>query len=143
MDEEKKAQVEELLRRPGLLAHIGSVNPKTNQPHITLVWYLWDGEAVWFSGFRSTRKFRELIANPKCAVLVEPANLKESKLQAVLLEGTAEIITEPREVVEEMSQRIYVRYLGEEGAQAAEPQSWKRDPENMVVRLKPAKVYAW
>lgn len=139
---EKKAQAEELLSQP-VLARIATANPKTCQPHVVPLWYLWDGACLWVSGFRSTRKFRELVANPLCAVLIEPANPAASKIQCVLFEGKAEVITSPRKLVEDMTTRIYLRYLGEEGVKAADPQSWIHDPENMVVCLTPQRVYTW
>jgi hypothetical protein len=133
---------EEMLSQP-VLARIATANPETGQPHVVPLWYLWDGASIWVSGFRSTRKFRELLENPKCAVLVEPADAKNCKLQAVLFEGTAEVIASPRKLVEEISTRIYLRYLGEEGVKAADPQSWIHDAENIVVRLTPQQVYTW
>jgi nitroimidazol reductase NimA-like FMN-containing flavoprotein (pyridoxamine 5'-phosphate oxidase superfamily) len=139
---EKKTLAEGLLSQP-VLARIATANLKTGQPHVVPLWYLWDGASIWISGFRSTRKFRELLANPRCAVLVEPADAKASKIQAVLFEGEAEVITKPRKLVEEMSTRIYLRYLGEEGVKAADPQSWIHDAENLVVRLTPQRVYTW
>jgi nitroimidazol reductase NimA-like FMN-containing flavoprotein (pyridoxamine 5'-phosphate oxidase superfamily) len=139
---EKKALAEGLLSQP-VLARIATANLETGQPHVVPLWYLWDGASIWVSGFRSTRKFRELRANPKCAVLVEPADSKASKIQAVLFEGPADVITSPRELVEEMSTRIYLRYLGEEGVKAADPQSWIHDAENLVVRLTPQRVFTW
>ena len=139
---EKKALAEGLLSQP-VLARIATANLQTGQPHVVPLWYLWDGASIWISGFRSTRKFRELLANPRCAVLVEPADPKASKIQAVLFEGDAEVLTTPRELVEEMSTRIYLRYLGEEGVKAADPQSWIHDDENLVVRLTPQRVITW
>jgi hypothetical protein len=139
---EKNALAEELLSQP-VLGRIATANLKTGQPHVVPLWYLWDGASLWISGFRSTRKFRELAANPMCAVLVEPTDSKASKIQAVLFEGTAEVITSPRQLVEEMSTRIYLRYLGEEGVKAADPQSWIHDPENLVVCLTPQRVFTW
>jgi nitroimidazol reductase NimA-like FMN-containing flavoprotein (pyridoxamine 5'-phosphate oxidase superfamily) len=139
---DKRIMAEELLAQP-VLARIATANLETGQPHVVPLWYLWDGASIWISGFRSTRKFRELLANPRCAVLVEPAVPKASKIQAVLFEGEAEVLTTPRQLVEEMSMRIYLRYLGEEGVKAADPQSWIHDPENLVVRLTPQRVYTW
>ena len=138
----KKTLAEGLLSQP-VLARIATANLKTGQPHVVPLWYLWDGASIWISGFRSTRKFRELLANPRCAVLVEPADAKASKIQAVLFEGEAEVITKPRKLVEKMSTRIYLRYLGEEGVKAADPQSWIHDAENLVVRLTPQRVFTW
>jgi nitroimidazol reductase NimA-like FMN-containing flavoprotein (pyridoxamine 5'-phosphate oxidase superfamily) len=139
---EKKAMAEALLSQP-VLARIATANLRTGQPHLVPLWFLWDGESIWISGFRSTRKFRELLENPKCAVLVEPADPKASKIQAVLFEGAAEVVMAPRQLVEEMSTRIYLRYLGEEGVKAADPQSWIHDAENLVVRLTPQRVFTW
>ena len=139
---EKKSLVEGLLSQP-VLARIATANPQTAQPHVVPLWFLWDGASIWVSGFRSTRKFRELMANPLCAVLVEPADPRASKVQGILFEGKAEVITSPRQIVEEMSNRIYLRYLGEEGVKAVDPQSWIHDPENLVVRLTPQQVYTW
>jgi nitroimidazol reductase NimA-like FMN-containing flavoprotein (pyridoxamine 5'-phosphate oxidase superfamily) len=139
---EKRALAEGLLSQP-VLARIATANLQTGQPHVVPLWYLWDGASIWISGFRSTRKFRELLDNPRCAVLVEPADSKASKIQAVLFEGEAEVISSPRQLVEEMSTRIYLRYLGEEGVKAADPQSWIHDAENLVVRLTPQRVFTW
>ena len=139
---EKRVVAEELLSQP-VLARIATANLETGQPHVVPLWYLWDGASIWVSGFRSTRKFRELRTNPKCAVLVEPADPKACKLQAVLFEGIAEVISSPRKLVEEMSTRIYLRYLGEEGVKATDPQSWIHDKENLVVRLTPQRIYTW
>lgn len=139
---EKRGLIEELLNQPGL-ARLATANPKTCQPHVVPLWYLWDGESVWVSGFSSTRKFRDLMVNSNCAILIEPSDSKNTKLQAVLFEGQAEVITQDRLKIEEISRQIYLRYLGDEGIKNPEPQSWIHDPENMVVQLKPKKIMAW
>jgi nitroimidazol reductase NimA-like FMN-containing flavoprotein (pyridoxamine 5'-phosphate oxidase superfamily) len=147
MTEEKTAEkskqeiMEAFLAKPHL-ARVGTANPKTAQPHVTPVWYGWDGDCVYFSGFRSTRKFKELVKNPKCAVLIDTAETGLG-MTGVLFEGTAEIITEPRDWVKARSEWIYLRYLGPEGIKAADPQSWIADPDNTVVRLKPEHTYTW
>ena len=137
---DKKDLIETLLAQP-VLAHLGTANPKTNQPHVVPVWFLWDGQHIWISAFSSTRKFKDLTRNPLCAVLIEPE--KSGSLQAVLFEGPAELIDQPPGLVSEMSLRIYTRYMGNEGAQAAEPQSWAVDPENRLVKLIPSHIYTW
>ena len=137
---DKKELIEALLAQPAL-ARLGTANPKTMQPHVVPVWFLWDGEYIWISAFSSTRKFKDLAKNPHCAVLID---LEEAAgIQSVLFEGPAELIEQPRELVCAMSLRIYTRYMGEEGVKAAEPQSWAVNPENRLVRLAPAKIYTW
>ncbi len=142
MDAEKEHLAQSLLAEP-VLARLATANPKNLQPHVVPVWFLWDGDSLWISAFISTRKVKDLQKNPRCAVLIEPAQSQGSPLQAVLLEGTAELIAEPASLVAEMSERIYTKYMGPEGVLAPEPQSWKQDPENRLVRLTPQRRMLW
>ncbi len=142
MDAEKETLVQSLLAEP-VLARLGTVNPKTMQPHVVPVWFLWDGDSLWISAFVSTRKVKDLQKNPRCAVLIEPLQPQGSPLQAVLLEGAIELIAEPASLVAEMSERIYTKYMGPEGVLAPEPQSWKQDPENRLVKLTPERRMTW
>jgi nitroimidazol reductase NimA-like FMN-containing flavoprotein (pyridoxamine 5'-phosphate oxidase superfamily) len=125
-----------------VLARLATSNPKNMQPHVVPVWFEWDGEHVWISSFVSTRKIRELKINPRGAVLIE-SKQEGSKLQAVLLEGSVELVTLPRQLVSEIASRIYIRYLGPEGLKEAEPQSWLNDPENLLIKLTPDRIISW
>lgn len=129
--------VQELLAKP-VLARLGTANPQNNQPHVTPVWFEWDGEYLLISAFISTRKAREAAANPRLSVLIDV----EDPTQAVLLEGKAEVLQDPA-VVAPLSTSIYTRYLGAEGIQEDTYQSWIHDPENRILRLKPERVYTW
>jgi PPOX class probable F420-dependent enzyme len=133
---------EELLAQP-VLARLATAERATGQPHVVPVWFLWDGNAVWISAFSSTRKVKLLRDNPRAAVLIEPDASHPSPLQAVLIKGDAEIIAEPRDFVARQAVAIYAHYLGEEGAQAEEPQSWAYDPENRLLRIQPTKINSW
>jgi general stress protein 26 len=137
----KQELIEELLAQP-VLARLATANPKTLQPHVVPVWFAWDGKSLWISAFVSTRKVKDVQRNSRIAVLVEPKP-GENKLQAVLLEGPAELISEPLSLVQEMSLNIYTRYMGPQGVLAAEPQSWSRDPENRIIKLIPERIMAW
>ena len=142
MDVDKKQHLQDLLAEP-VLARLATADPQTLQPHVVPVWFWWDGSSLWISAFVSTRKVKELLKNQRCAVLIEPTQPKGSPLQAVLLEGAAEVIREPADLVAQMSERIYAKYLGPDGVLAAEPQSWMRDPENRLVKLTPSKQMTW
>ena len=135
-----KPWVKEYLSRP-LLARLGTANPLTNQPHVTPVWYEWDGESIWISAFSSTRKVKEARKNPKIAVLIDTAE-ENGPTRGVLMEGPAELITDPT-LVPALATRIYTRYLGPEGVLAKDPQSWIVDPENTIIKLKPERIYTW
>ena len=136
-----RPEVQSLLDQP-VLARIATAQLTTGQPHVVPVWFAWDGKSLWISSFSNTRKVRELYDNPLCSVLIEPSS-DENKLQAVLMEGKAEIIVEPENFLVEMATRIYARYLGPDGVLAPDPQSWMHDPLHLIIKLTPMKVYSW
>lgn len=138
---DRKELIEAVLAEP-VLARLATTNPKTLQPHVVPVWFAWDGEHVWISSFVSTRKIRDLKINPRGAVLIE-SKQEGGKLQAVLLEGAVALVTHPRELVREMASQIYIRYLGPQGVKEAEPQSWLKDPENLLIKLTPERIMSW
>lgn len=145
LDADQKRRSDEILARP-ILARLATASPTTLQPHVVPVWFYWDGECLWISGFRSTRKFKELRRNPRCAVVVDgggPPPQDQPATWGVLLEGRAELITTPGELVVELTTRIYTRYLGEQGVLDPEPQSWIYDEENTLIRLAPERISVW
>ena len=131
--------VQELLAQP-VLARIATASPKTLRPHVVPVWFGWDGESLWISSFRSTRKIKNLQLNPYCSIAVDIAD-SGWDFQAVIFEGRVELVTEPVDFVREKTYWIYARYLGQEGALAPEPQSWMNDPENLLIKLTPERTY--
>lgn len=136
--------MDEFLDRP-FLARMATADPATHQPHVVPVWYAWDGKTLWISAFRSTRKVRELVRNPRISVVIDvdaSANPPPG-ISAVLMEGKAEFFTQPRSEMEQKTEWIYRRYLGEEGVKAEEPQSWIRDPEALLIKLTPRFTKTW
>ncbi len=122
-------------------ARLATADPRTMQPHVVLVWFEWDGERIWVSSFKSTRKVREIRRNPKISITVDVDGGALGTC-AVILEGRAELITDPA-VVAPRATTIYVRYLGEDGVKEPEPASWIVDPENLLISLAPEKVYTF
>lgn len=139
--QEKQQRMEETLAQP-VLARLATANPRSLQPHVVPVWFWWDGEAIWISAFNSTRKVKDLLKNPRCAVLVEPKD-ETPGLRGILFEGQAELITQPDPRVAQMAAIIYERYVGAEGMEDPEVQSWLADAENTLVYLKPEKIKAF
>lgn len=137
----KKEQIDRWLVRP-VLARIATANLRTGQPHVVPVWFTWDGESIWISAFRSTRKVKELQKNPFCSIVIDDAH-SGTENWGVVFEGQAELVTEPREFLVETFTRIYTRYLGCDGVLAKDPQSWIKDPENLLIKLTPEKIYSW
>lgn len=137
----QRPDVQSLLQE-SVLARFATASILSHQPHVVTVWFYWDGEFVWISSFTDTRKMKDLELNPRVAVLIEPLPGSEG-IQGVLIEGRAEVIAEPKNLVLERSHQIYVRYLGQEGTLAEEPQSWIHDPRNRIIRIRPEKTMTW
>ena len=133
-------QIDAYLDQP-LLARVATASAVTAQPHVVPVWYLWDGQSIWVHGHSSTRKFKELAANPACSVIVDHAT-SGVDFWAVLLEGQAELIADPAVVVP-VAERIYARYIGAEGAHDPVPQSWIHDAESLLLKLTPSRTVTW
>jgi nitroimidazol reductase NimA-like FMN-containing flavoprotein (pyridoxamine 5'-phosphate oxidase superfamily) len=129
--------VVELLAQP-VLARLGTANPKTAQPHVTPVWFEWDGECLYISAFTSTRKMKEALANPRISVLIDV----DSPTRAVLLEGLAEILSDAGEVIRHATS-IYARYVGAHEVKHDPYKSWVYDAENRIIKLRPTRAYAW
>jgi len=123
------------------LARLATANPKTAQPHVTPVWFDWDGECVYISAFISTRKAKEVTRNSRISVLVDIAE-QDGPTRAVLFEGKAEVLDDPEQVAP-LARRIYTKYVGPDGVQAPDVASWIVDPENRIIKLAPEHVYIW
>jgi nitroimidazol reductase NimA-like FMN-containing flavoprotein (pyridoxamine 5'-phosphate oxidase superfamily) len=124
------------------LARLATADPETNQPHVVPVWYGWEGQSLWISAFRSTRKVKELLKNPRCSVIIDVDGDKPG-LRAVLMEGEAELVRSPQELLVAKTTWVYTRYLGPEGVLADDPQSWIKDPENLLIKLTPVFIKSW
>jgi nitroimidazol reductase NimA-like FMN-containing flavoprotein (pyridoxamine 5'-phosphate oxidase superfamily) len=134
-----RVKLASFLSRP-LLARMGTA--RNNQPHVTPVWFQWDGESIWISAFSSTRKLKELRQNPKCSIVID-TDFGQAELAGAILEGEADLITYPEEFMHQKTTEIYIRYLGPQGVLEKDPQSWIHDPENTLIKLTPQKIYTW
>jgi nitroimidazol reductase NimA-like FMN-containing flavoprotein (pyridoxamine 5'-phosphate oxidase superfamily) len=124
-----------------LIARIATASPSTHRPHVVPVWFEWDGESIWISTFRSTRKIRELQANPLCSIAIDSAD-SGVDFRGVVFEGPAELVTAPLDFVQRKSEQIYTRYLGEEVRQPRY-QEWIYDSENLLIKLTPQRRNTW
>ena len=73
------------------------------RPHSMPVWGVWDGEALWFSSGRRSRKARNLAADPRCTVTTD--NPKDP----VVVEGSAELVSD-RSAIERIAAVMSAKY---------------------------------
>ena len=83
-------RINRFLANPNQRNAILAVNRDRGGPQLTPVWYVWDGEAFWFSIRNTSTKFRHMRHNLDISVLVdEPATASY-----VLAYGRAEVFSE-------------------------------------------------
>jgi PPOX class probable F420-dependent enzyme len=59
------------------------------RPHMAVVWGIWLHDHFYFFTGATSRKARNLAANPRCVVCPEQTD------EAVIVEGVAEVVTDP------------------------------------------------
>ena len=133
-----QAALDAFLSEP-LLARIATV--RGDRPHVVPMWFDWDGESLWMETGLGFQKHKNLIANPHCAVTID---ITEGGLRfkGAMLEGEAELITEPVAFARETARRIYRKYLGDEGIAAPTPRVMIDNP-HAIIRLRPARIQTW
>ena len=140
LTDEKTTFINKTLDKP-LIARLATAD-LNGQPHVVPVWYAWDGKSIWVSSFSNTRKIKDLQNNPKISVAIDTSD-DGGKTRAVILEGKAELVIEPRDFLRKQFLWIYTRYMGEDGVKEKQPQEWIEDPHNLLIKLTPEQVFTW
>jgi PPOX class probable F420-dependent enzyme len=112
---------------------VGTIYPD-GRPHLTTVWYRWDGAAFWLATNRTTVKFRNLSRDPRITLLVD-APPRETSVAAY---GRVEEIARD-EAAWDGALAIVARYV--EDAQAYLQK--RRDQPRVLLRVKPDRMVTW
>ena len=108
-------------------------------PHATPLWYAWRDGALWLTSLSRSRRWEDLVADPRIAVVVD-AGESYDELRGVELRGRVEVVGEvPRtgEPVPELAapeQAFADRYSGG---------TIVRDGRHAWLRLVPEKITSW
>ena len=97
------------------------------RPHTVPVWAVWVDGAVYFGTDRSSRKARNILANPAMVIHLE------LQKEAVILEGMAE----------EVTNRAMMKPIDEAYARKYKMRLSDAPGEMLLVRLRPRVVLAW
>ena len=122
---------------------IGTIN-KDGSPHLTTMWYFYDGENFIFHTYTKSQKIINLKRDSRITLLTE-AGSQYSDLQGIIVYGNAEIINGKDSLEEvirymEMVGEKYVK--DEDGAQYIEGMKLQA-PKRSVVIVKPSKFISW
>jgi PPOX class probable F420-dependent enzyme len=136
--EMSRAAIDTFLAEP-VLARIATI--RGDRPHVVPVWFHWDGESIWIETGLNFQKHKNLMRNPNCTIVVDVTE-GGLRFKGVILEGVADLITEPVDFVRETVIRIYTKYLGTEGIQAPTPLRMINNP-HVIIKLTPDRISTW
>jgi PPOX class probable F420-dependent enzyme len=103
-------------------------------PHLTTVWYRWDGASFWISTNRDRAKYRHIERDPRVAMLVDDPP-RETSVSAT---GVAvEVATD--EAAYEGALSIVRRYVDDPVAYLAE----RAGEPRVLLRIRPERMTSW
>ncbi|WP_416983726.1 pyridoxamine 5'-phosphate oxidase family protein [Streptomyces sp. T028] len=109
-------------------------------PHVSALWFLWDGSALWLYSVMRSKRWTQLNRDPRVAIVVDTGEEYES-LRGVELSGTVEFVGEaPRtgELCAELD-AVETLFARKNFGLDAMP----HDGRHAWVRLRPEKVVSW
>jgi len=112
---------------------IVGIDRPSGGPHLSPVWYLWDGDSFYFRIAKSTAKYRHLIRNPAISLLVND----HTGFRYLTVYGQAQILeVNPAGVAAQIVTKYYAPALAPERM----PQG--QEPDVVTIKLRPEKVVA-
>ncbi len=64
---------------------------ESGNPHVSPLWFVWDGTALWLCSLRASRRFANLMSRPAVAVVVD-AGQRYGELRGVEIRGYATVV---------------------------------------------------
>jgi len=120
---------QELLSQPNNA--IIAVNRPDGGPQLTPVWYLWDGEAFYFSTTRDRSKYPNIKRNPSISLIIDDLAMH----MYVAAYGQAEILEKPPV---DIVRKLLSKYVPAERVEQATIGA--TDPTRVLVKLRPDKI---
>jgi len=124
---------EERTCRVGTVSHDG--------PHVTPLWFVWDGDALWLNSIVKSQRWTDLERDPRVSIMVD-AGHDFMELRGVELQGRVEVVGEvPRtgeQDVPELAEpeRLFARkYSGSD--------TFQYDGRHAWLRIVPEKISSW
>jgi PPOX class probable F420-dependent enzyme len=109
-----------------------AVNRPTGGPQVTPVWYLWDGEAFYFSTTKDRAKYAHIKRNPAISLIVDGGP------RYIAAYGQAEIIEQITPDLADLAVQMAAKYVPPEGVEQLVKLA--QEPGRVVIKLRPEKV---
>ena len=108
-------------------------------PHVSALWFVWDGEAVWLNSLFKSQRWVNAVRTPRVSVLVDGGE-EFMELHGVEIIGDAEVVGDvprtdaPDPAVAEPERLFGDKYVGGRFAS---------DGRHAWLRVVPAKIVSW
>jgi hypothetical protein len=118
---------------------LATVGPRG--PHVTALWFVWDGTALWISSITRSQRWVDAQRDPRVAVVVE-AGEDYFELRGAEISGRVEAVGEvprtgePNDALLEPERLFAAKYHPEAPAMA-------HDGRHAWLRLTPEKIVSW
>lgn len=109
-------------------------------PHVTPVWFVWDGESFWINSLVHSQRWTDLERDPRVAVVVD-AGVAYGELRGVELRGRVEIVGEvprsgePEPRLEPVERAFAEKYWGRGEREHDGRHAW--------LELRPERIVSW
>ncbi|MET7400589.1 pyridoxamine 5'-phosphate oxidase family protein [Dactylosporangium sp. NPDC005572] len=109
-------------------------------PHVTALWFVWDGKALWLNSLVRSRRWADLRTNPAVSILVDTGH-DFAELRGVELSGHAEPVGEVPRVglaeptLTEPEQLFARKYAGLDAV--------PHDGRHAWLRITPSRIVSW
>jgi hypothetical protein len=70
---------------------VATISP--SGPHVSPLWFIWDGASIWLHSITSSRRFADLQQDPRIAIVVDDGHGYE-ELRGVEISGRARVVGE-------------------------------------------------
>jgi hypothetical protein len=112
-------------------------------PHVSPLWYVWDGSALWLYSIVRSQRWTDLLRDPRAAVVVDGGD-DFGDLHGVELRGSFEPVGEaPRTGEQELAELDVPERLFAAKYIANPDGSMYHDGRHAWLRLVPEKVASW
>jgi PPOX class probable F420-dependent enzyme len=139
MAQMSQQQIDDFLEQP-LIARVATVRPD-GRPHVVPVWFEWDGSTLRFEAEMGSAKVTNLRHDARVSVAVDVTR-GGFRYRAVLMEGRGRIV-EDRTVAVPVIERIFRRYVGDEGLETSRARRIVHESNSGVVEVMPERVISW
>jgi hypothetical protein len=109
------------------------------RPHVTPLWFVWDGRALWFNSLVTSQRWTDLRTDPHVAVVIDAGD-DYLELRGVELRGSVVIVGDvPRSATADPLVDDAERRFGDKYADG----SFQPDGRHAWLRLDPDKLVSW